>query len=98
MAALVQSRFPLTRTRSVAGDDGEVQPSRVRPFGLRFFRPAAAAAVWSGVPFRYCDRRQIAVADDGSDEPMLTRIASWDHTTTGNLDGNEEWKLDYTAC
>ncbi len=100
MAVLTESRFPLTRDRSVAGDDvdTDAQPSPVRPFGLRFFRATDVSDGWSGVPFRYCERRQVAVADDGSDEPMLSRVASWDHTTTGNLDGNEEWKLDYAAC
>ncbi len=100
MAALVESRFPLTRTRTVSGGgvDPETQPSPVRPFGLRFFRATDAPGDWLGVPFRYCERRQVAVTDDGTDEPMLSRIMSWDHTTTGNLDGNEEWKLDYAAC
>jgi hypothetical protein len=43
--------------------------------------------------------RQLSVVDDGTDEPLLTRIVNWDSTTIGQLDGakgpSEEWKLDY---
>lgn len=70
----------------------------VRPFGLRFFRPAAAAT-GPEIAYRYCPIRQMSVVDDGTDEPLITRIMNWDQTTTGEFDGkgkpSEEWKLDY---
>lgn len=104
--APAESRFPLAAPRLGAPTASASPGSRFRPFGLRFYVPSevhlsagseGGGGPWQPVPFRYCERQQVAVADDGSDEPMLRRVLGWDHTTTGNMDGNEEWKLDYTA-
>ncbi len=97
--APAESRFPLS-VRSGSSPSPQTG-SRHRPFGLRFYVPADTEPQqrtgWGAVAYRYCERRQVAVADDGTDEPMLYRSPGWDRTTTGNMDGTEEWKLDYTA-
>lgn len=87
----MESRFPLTRSRvpdAVVDCDPSGGP---RPFGLRFFvretRPPAVPA------FGYCEQRQVTVDDDGC--PVVQGPnASWSQTTTGNMDGNEETKMD----
>lgn len=98
MSAL-SSRFALGRphdesTYGTSEADGE----SARPYGLRFFRPAVAPT-GPGVEYRYCPVRQMAVADDGTDEPLITSMMNWDPSTTGQQDGagkpSEEWKLDY---
>ncbi|HEU0127543.1 MAG TPA: hypothetical protein VFQ48_02920 [Pseudonocardiaceae bacterium] len=61
--------------------------------------PTSRRNLRSRLPYRYCPVRQLSVVDDGTDEPLLTRIVNWDSTTIGQLDGakgpSEEWKLDY---
>ncbi len=99
LMSLLSTRFALGRPRDEAtygrppGDSGTE-----RPFGLRFFRPAVTAT-GPEVAYRYCPVRQMSVVDDGTDEPLITRIVNWDTTTTGQFDGagkpSEEWKMDY---
>lgn len=92
----VESRFPLTRGRTTAavtttevGDAEQLrEPQR---FGLRFFvRDAVPPAVPA---FTYCLVRQVTV--DDHDVPIVHGpLAGWSQTTTGNMDGNEETKMD----
>jgi putative ATP-grasp target RiPP len=86
-----KSRFPLTQDRTLAAGDGDDPSDSRRPFGLRFFaretRPPAVAR------FTYCQERQVTVDDQG--RPVAAGPnASWSQTTTGNMDGNEETKMD----
>lgn len=87
----MESRFPLTRSRVPDADLSEPSDGGQRPFGLRFFvpetRPPAVPA------FSYCEDQQVTVDDDG--RPVVVGpTASWDQTSTGNMDGNEETKMD----
>lgn len=98
----LSSRFALGRPRGGLTDPSpEGGGTAGRPFGLRFFTPAAETEGPPLPPYRYCPARQLSVVNDGTDEPLLTRIMDWDHTTTGQLDGakgpSEEWRLDYRA-
>jgi putative ATP-grasp target RiPP len=88
-----KSRFPLTHGRPAtpAGSDGAEPSDGRRPFGLRFFAretlPPATAT------FSYCEEQQVTVDDEG--HPVVQGPnASWSQTTTGNMDGNEETKMD----
>lgn len=87
-----ESRFPLTRSRIPdAAIDSDSSGGGSRPFGLRFFvretRPPAVPA------FGYCEDQQVTVDDDGY--PVVHGPnAGWNQTTTGNMDGNEETKMD----
>lgn len=88
----MESRFPLTRSRLPDTMVDCSEPSGgLRPFGLRFFvretRPPAVPA------FGYCEDQQVTVDDDG--RPVVQGPnAAWSQTTTGNMDGNEETKMD----
>lgn len=85
-----ESRFPLTRGRVPDAAVDDTGPAE-RPFGLRFFiretrRPAESA-------LGYCKDQQVTVDDDG--RPVVHGpSASWNRTTTGVLDGNEETMMD----
>lgn len=92
----VESRFPLTRGRtadavSAAGAEGADQPDGPHPYGLRFFvRDAEPPA---GPAFTYCERQQVTVDEHGT--PIVHGPnAAWSQTSTGNMDGNEETKMD----
>lgn len=87
----MKSRFPLTQGRVPDAVNCGGQSGGQRPFGLRFFvrevrRPAVPA-------FGYCEEQQVTVDDEG--RPVVQGPdASWSQTTTGNMDGNEETKMD----
>lgn len=99
--SMVSSRFALGRpntsgTGETAGDPPHVRGRR--PYGMRFFEAVDDSG--TVLPrYRYCPDQQVAVSDDGADEPLVTRIVGWDRTTSGQHDGNkgpqEEWHLDH---
>ncbi|HSV64489.1 MAG TPA: putative ATP-grasp-modified RiPP [Mycobacteriales bacterium] len=95
------SRFALgaPRPAGVGGVVAASAPVGVRPFGLRLFRHACYLGDMGLPAYRYCPVRQVAVADDGSGEPLVRRLVGWDKTTTGSQDGEEapqeEWTMDY---
>lgn len=90
----VESRFPLTRGRLAEPGpdhtDAAAEGAGPRPFGLRFF----VADEPSPVPaFGFCERRQVTVDEHG--HPVVHGpSAGWSQTSTGNMDGNEETKMD----
>lgn len=93
----VESRFPLTRGRVRPDTDGATEidtggPAEGRrPFGMRFF---VAQTTPSAEPaFDYSEDQQVTV--DENDHPVVRGpSAGWSRTTTGNMDGNEETKMD----
>lgn len=97
--APVGYQFPLARSAFDLPSADDVPESAPEPFGMRFFRLTGLVADMASVPYRYSRALQVAVTDDGTGTPLVTTIEAWDHTTTGEQDGNkgpsEEWKMDY---
>jgi hypothetical protein len=100
--APAQARFALGAPRPGADPDvGSEQGRSVQAgvFGQRFFRTVGALSELEFPPYRYCHERQLAVVDDGSDEPLIHRLVGWDKTTTGSSDSKdklqEEWTMDF---
>lgn len=91
----VGSRFPLTRGRgrsaAVAEEVADGSADALRPFGLRFFTPQPAPCAEPA--FGYSEDQQVTV-DVGGRPVVEGPDASWSQTSTGNMDGNEETKMD----
>lgn len=93
-----QARFALGTARPGArSEQGGSLPGGV--FGQRFFRTVGRLSELEIPAYRYCHERQLAVADDGSGEPLIRRLVGWDKTTTGSSDSKdklqEEWTMDF---